>query len=115
MAEVKYVPVPCEDSEMFEGHVVIKKISMMEKMDAGKSYNNIDSADFEKMKELILWAKSHVIAVDIKNKIEGSEFKSFDDLLNDGETDEIVADVAMAILIGPTKKKMMNGKAKEGI
>jgi hypothetical protein len=104
--EVKYTPVPC-DGVVFKGHVVIKKLNMDQKIDAMAKFRGVDNEDPEQLKLMMAWAKPFIKAVEIENVLDASKYSSFEDLHGDGETMEILIDVAMAILMGPGKKKMM--------
>ena len=54
------------------------------------------------------FTKQFYLEVAVKNKADGVEYKSFDDLYNDADTSEIINDVTAALMIGPAKKKIQN-------
>ncbi len=108
---IKYVPEPCHEGCLFSGYVRLQKISMPEKLDAAKKYSSIEQNDLDKILEMIEWSKQFIKEVAIKNKEDGSEYKSFDDLMSDGETIEILSDIASALIMGPSKKKTLTPKS----
>ncbi len=104
---IKYIPEPCQEGVLFSGHVMMRKISMPEKLEAAKKYSSIDPGDVEKIRDMIEWSKQFVTKVAIKNENDGCEYKTFDDLMADGETMEVLSDIASALIMGPGKKKTL--------
>lgn len=105
MKTYKFIPKACDDV-LFSGHILMRKPRFNEKYDLIESLNlnqsdqdNINSG-IRKLRELIDICKQYVISVDIKNLETGEEFKSFDDLFDDIDCEDILIELGTKFLGG---------------
>lgn len=112
MKEIKYIPEPC-DGSIFKGHVVIKKASMDDVLECNEIVEKLKDSPTSQGRSMVEWSKKFYVSVDIKS-IDGTEYKSFDDLKADAECVEVLFDIAAALSQGVNKKKLMAQTPKVG-
>ena len=109
MKEVVYTPKACsKEGAVVNGSVKIKIPSLVERYEYisqvgfktnsdGTLDNNLES--LKSVAQMVKLSQPHYVSVDIK-KTDGTELKSYDDLVNDPDCDEIVIEVAGMLLNG---------------
>ena len=113
MKTVKYVPRLCKVGEngeepKLEGSVTLRVPNYFEKMEyferLNVKYTDDGSVDLgtmtdkiKSMTDLVRMSEKHYVAVELKNKVTGEEFKSFEDLSYDSEGHEVMTEVAALI------------------
>lgn len=107
---VKYEP--CEKDDVLSGHVVLKKPSIDDLFEGSEIAKQSKDDQGKATKDLLNWSKKFYIKVDIKN-VDGSEYKSFDDLTGDAECLPVLNEVAVALVQGINRKKLMTKKEEK--
>lgn len=104
--KVEYKP-ECFSEGVFSGTLVLHKPSVADLFEGSEIAKKGEQAEtqLEATKSLLDWSKKFYAEVDIKN-IDGSCYKSFDDLMSDSECLAILQEVAVALVVGLNKKKL---------
>lgn len=105
MKEVRYIP-ECFEQGVFSGHLVLLKPSVHDLFEGSSIVKKAASDEIEATKELLSWSKNFYKEVDVKS-IDGSHYETFDSLMSDAECLAILQEVAMTLVGGINKKKLM--------
>ena len=106
MNEVKFVPDCAKGkSALFDGHVVLKKPTVMEALKGAELGRSLEDGSLEKLGELLEWTKPFYVSVDIKSLEDNSEYKTFDELMSDSSCLVLLQEVMTKLLGGITRKK----------
>lgn len=109
MKEVVYTPKACsKEGAIVSGSVKIRIPNLVERYEYisqvgfkagadGAIENNLES--LKSIAQMVKLSQPHYVSVDIK-KSDGTEVKSYDDLITDPDCDEIVIEVAGMLLNG---------------
>jgi len=110
MKLVKFIP-ECFNGEgkLFEGELVLVKPSIDDLFEGSSVAKSAAGDDVKATKDFVLWSKKFYNSVKVKNLADDSEYNSFDDLMSDAESLPILQEVAIALVSGLNKKKMILG------
>lgn len=111
---IEYKP-ECFSEGVFSGTLVLKKPSVDDLFTGSAIAKKAGEDQIASTKELLDWSKKFYAEVDVKS-VDGSVYKSFDELMGDAECLAILQDVALALVTGINKKKlsMLSGMKKVG-
>lgn len=101
---VNYVPAACKgETPQFKGSVVLRVPSIIERydylsmanLDVSGSELDVSSVNkFDYVKKLIAASEKHYQKVELIKLSDGTEYKTYQDLIHDPECDSIVIEIA---------------------
>ena len=112
MSEIKFVPKQCEgENATFEGFVSLKvpnfdeKYGILEHLnleadESGDMRISTAQSEISTIRKTVALAKPFFLAVELKHKASGKEFKSFDDLSADSRGHSILMQAALSVVNG---------------
>jgi hypothetical protein len=103
--EIKFVP-ECVKDGVFTGHLVLIKPSVNDLFDGSAIAKKSESDELGSTKDLLSWSKKFYKEVAIES-VDGSKYQSFDELMEDAECLAVLQEVAVALVTGLNKKKLM--------
>lgn len=123
--EIKYVPKQCKDHEVenpeqpgvmipvkatFSGHIVCRGTTFDERMEQmeqlgieADAKGEVSTQKFNAaamVRKLVKKAQEYIVRVELKRLSDNKEFKSFEDLSEDGDCDDLITDFGYAFRKG---------------
>lgn len=109
--EIKFIP-ECMSGEVFSGHLVLIKPSVNDLFDGSAIAKKAESDEIGSTKDLLAWSKKFYKEISVEC-IDGSKYSTFDELMEDAECLVILQEVAVSLVTGLNKKKLMNMKTQK--
>lgn len=103
--EIKFEP-ECIKDGVFKGHLILLKPSVNDLFDGSAIAKKGETDEVGSTRDLLAWSKKFYKSVSIES-IDGSKYTSFDELMDDAECLAVLQEVAVALVSGVNKKKLM--------
>lgn len=103
--EIKFEP-ECVKDGVFKGHLILIKPSVNDLFDGSSIAKKAEADELGSTKELLNWSKKFYKEVSIES-VDGSKYQSFEELMEDAECLAVLQEVAVALVTGLNKKKLM--------
>ncbi len=111
MKTVSFTPKACQgEGATFEGTVSLRlptfdeKYEYLEKMevevDEEGKVELKKGSNLKKVRQMVAMSSGHYVAVALKKKASGEEFKSFADLSVDADAEEILIEIGLKVISG---------------